>query len=347
MENILYVLPLGYEAGVLRMLTAVPAHAFDGVILGYFMGRAKFSSEPWKDLVLGLGSVILLHGIYDSVSMSNMAWSIYPIFGIVMIGIYLALKAKRQLEKHSKYVEFSPIKYTLLKSGKKQGPFLLKEIRDSLARGTLGLDDEIFVGKKGQKVFISSFLGSKIDLPHKRLAKTPQKGRFAGNVFIFYALTFGFYLYFWFHHHYRDFRNYKNLDLDPEFRTLSLFVLTQIPFFIFGSLIGELEAYSISGGAQIAFNIVVAVVEAIFLFYLFFTVNQYLGEGQKKPINIWFVILVFFSLSALRKLLPSNLSFYWLIYFALILMQGGILAWVQRDINSYWGFETRKRAKTA
>ena len=43
LENILYVGSHGLEMAVLRALTAVPGHAFTGVVMGAFLGRARFA----------------------------------------------------------------------------------------------------------------------------------------------------------------------------------------------------------------------------------------------------------------------------------------------------------------
>jgi RsiW-degrading membrane proteinase PrsW (M82 family) len=67
LENILYVGSHGLEVAVLRALTAVPGHAFTGVVMGAFVGRARFA-EPGQRfglLGMGLGAAILLHGAYD------------------------------------------------------------------------------------------------------------------------------------------------------------------------------------------------------------------------------------------------------------------------------------------
>ena len=63
-ENILYVLEGGYQTAILRAFTAVPAHATFGVLMGYYMGKAKFSKI---ELVLNLraSSSCLFHGAYD------------------------------------------------------------------------------------------------------------------------------------------------------------------------------------------------------------------------------------------------------------------------------------------
>lgn len=66
LENVLYVFNGGLWVAVVRALTAVPAHAFFGVILGYFVGRARFEPARRSALILrGLTLAILFHGFYD------------------------------------------------------------------------------------------------------------------------------------------------------------------------------------------------------------------------------------------------------------------------------------------
>src|SRR6187549_1762521 len=40
LENILYIFQSGFTTGVIRMFTAVPAHATFGALMGYFLGKA-------------------------------------------------------------------------------------------------------------------------------------------------------------------------------------------------------------------------------------------------------------------------------------------------------------------
>jgi RsiW-degrading membrane proteinase PrsW (M82 family) len=42
-ENIIYVFQYGFATGILRLFTAVPAHAAFGILMGYFLGKAKFT----------------------------------------------------------------------------------------------------------------------------------------------------------------------------------------------------------------------------------------------------------------------------------------------------------------
>jgi len=72
LENILYVvvradnIEVAFQIGLLRMITAVPGHAIFAILMGYFVGLAKFSEDKGNlYLVIGLVSAILLHGTYD------------------------------------------------------------------------------------------------------------------------------------------------------------------------------------------------------------------------------------------------------------------------------------------
>lgn len=65
-ENVYYVLLNGFNIGVLRAFTAVPAHTLFGISMGYYFGEAKFSDINNKMLLFkALCIPIILHGIYD------------------------------------------------------------------------------------------------------------------------------------------------------------------------------------------------------------------------------------------------------------------------------------------
>ena len=64
-ENIMYVIQGGMEVAMLRAFTAIPAHATFGMIMGYYMGKAKFSKNPIKWNLIGLSLAVLFHGAYD------------------------------------------------------------------------------------------------------------------------------------------------------------------------------------------------------------------------------------------------------------------------------------------
>lgn len=68
LENILFVLGGTWQTAVARALTAVPFHAVCSGVMGYYVGKAKFSRTPRQELALfrrGLFTAVLLHGTYD------------------------------------------------------------------------------------------------------------------------------------------------------------------------------------------------------------------------------------------------------------------------------------------
>jgi RsiW-degrading membrane proteinase PrsW (M82 family) len=66
LENIIYVYNYGFTTAILRMFTAVPAHATFGVLMGYFLGKAKFSyNKKLFYSLMGLLTATLFHGAYD------------------------------------------------------------------------------------------------------------------------------------------------------------------------------------------------------------------------------------------------------------------------------------------
>jgi protease PrsW len=96
LENILYVSQGGFTTAILRMFTAVPAHATFAVLMGYFIGRAKFEEGRGYLSLIGLLSATAFHGAYDYF------WFISFVPGIwvgailsLVIGIWLAKKAIR------------------------------------------------------------------------------------------------------------------------------------------------------------------------------------------------------------------------------------------------------------
>jgi len=73
-ENLLYVFssPDGLSVGLTRALTAVPAHAMFGVLMGFHLSLAKFYPQA-RRLFLGYAFLIpfTFHGLYDFILMSG------------------------------------------------------------------------------------------------------------------------------------------------------------------------------------------------------------------------------------------------------------------------------------
>ncbi len=71
-ENILYVFTGGVGVGIVRALTAVPAHALFGIMMGYYFGLARFNVTLRSlNLMLAFLLPFVFHGLYDFILMSN------------------------------------------------------------------------------------------------------------------------------------------------------------------------------------------------------------------------------------------------------------------------------------
>ncbi len=66
LENVLYVYQYGLATGIMRMFTAVPAHATFAIVMGFFLGKAKFAHRRVLFYsILALLSASFFHGSYD------------------------------------------------------------------------------------------------------------------------------------------------------------------------------------------------------------------------------------------------------------------------------------------
>ena len=84
-ENILYVFSGGVGVGIIRALTAVPAHALFGIVMGYYFGLARFTSRHWTMLlILGFVLPYTFHGLYNFLLMSNS-----PVLLTVFIPVFI------------------------------------------------------------------------------------------------------------------------------------------------------------------------------------------------------------------------------------------------------------------
>src|SRR5690606_17926568 len=67
LENSLYSFSVGPAMTIVRGFTAVPAHACMGIIMGYYVGRARFEPERRSALIFqGYIFATLVHGLYDA-----------------------------------------------------------------------------------------------------------------------------------------------------------------------------------------------------------------------------------------------------------------------------------------
>lgn len=103
-ENIMYVMQGGMEVAYSRALTAVPAHALFGVIMGYYLGLAKFfPKQRMQYLVLALLYPILFHGFYDFCLMSEHYLLMLLFIPFVVFMWIIGLKKMKKLSNSSIY----------------------------------------------------------------------------------------------------------------------------------------------------------------------------------------------------------------------------------------------------
>lgn len=95
LENILYVFNGGgVGTAIMRMFTAVPAHATFAVLMGFYLGKAKFEHKKSYYAFHALGVATLFHGAYDYCLFVSFVPGI--VFGALLslvVGIWLSRKA--------------------------------------------------------------------------------------------------------------------------------------------------------------------------------------------------------------------------------------------------------------
>ena len=110
-ENIFYVYGQEYfierlDFAYSRALTAVPSHACDGIIMGFFIGKHYFRKHESKiNIYLALIVPIILHGFYDWTLMEekinhNFMWLVMAVQILLVIYLYKNLKKKQLLKKY-------------------------------------------------------------------------------------------------------------------------------------------------------------------------------------------------------------------------------------------------------
>ncbi|MFC4617831.1 glutamic-type intramembrane protease PrsW [Camelliibacillus cellulosilyticus] len=97
-ENLFYLYAYGIHIALWRALLPVSSHGLFGIIMGYYIGRAKFTHKKKKWLGLALGIAVLLHGTYDYLMSTNKAW-IYLVIPFMVILWWDALRKIKKLNK--------------------------------------------------------------------------------------------------------------------------------------------------------------------------------------------------------------------------------------------------------
>ena len=106
-ENVCYVMNGGMGVALLRMFTAVPAHAAFGVLMGFYVGMAKFKKHTFAYLFTGLIVAVAAHGFYDwFLFQQNMpGLQLLALVCLILIVIF----SFRAMKIHKKYSPFNPL----------------------------------------------------------------------------------------------------------------------------------------------------------------------------------------------------------------------------------------------
>ncbi|ACB61262.1 MULTISPECIES: glutamic-type intramembrane protease PrsW [Exiguobacterium] len=106
LENILYLMVNGtVEHMVFRALLPVSGHALFAVIMGFFMGKAKFSTHPYRWLALSIFVPMIVHTIFNLLILENGGISVVPILfmiGLWIVGLYQIRSANRLNQRHNR-----------------------------------------------------------------------------------------------------------------------------------------------------------------------------------------------------------------------------------------------------
>lgn len=80
-ENIMYIMSYGVHTAFLRAILPVSSHALLGVLMGYYLGKAKFSkmNNSYQLRFMALFAPMLLHVLYNMIFTSQQNWIYFMI----------------------------------------------------------------------------------------------------------------------------------------------------------------------------------------------------------------------------------------------------------------------------
>jgi protease PrsW len=108
LENILYAQTYpDFTTVIARAFTAVPAHAIFAILMGYFVGKAKFATAPivkLKLLLKGFLAAVLAHGTYDFLLLQGQ-YQLLMMMGtlLIFIGAYYGKQIIEQQQSISPF----------------------------------------------------------------------------------------------------------------------------------------------------------------------------------------------------------------------------------------------------
>lgn len=85
-ENVIYVINGGGGTAIVRMFSAIPAHAVFAILMGFFLGKAKFDKKNERlNVWLGIIVATLYHAIYDYFLFISWVAGIWVMAGVSLI----------------------------------------------------------------------------------------------------------------------------------------------------------------------------------------------------------------------------------------------------------------------
>ncbi len=102
-ENLFYVFSNNsMQVGILRAFTAVPGHTIFGIVMGFYLGLARFSEKDrGKWLLRAFIVPFLLHGIYDFLIMSGHPVLLLAFIPFLVYMYRFGLKRMREFNEQS------------------------------------------------------------------------------------------------------------------------------------------------------------------------------------------------------------------------------------------------------
>jgi len=105
-ENISYVFgnDNGMNVGLIRAFTAVPAHAMFGIMMGYWLGMAKFIPSKRKVyMIRAFTYPFLFHGMYDFILMSGRQVLLILFVPLLIYMVFRSRKRMRNIDEKSAF----------------------------------------------------------------------------------------------------------------------------------------------------------------------------------------------------------------------------------------------------
>ncbi|MFS0722677.1 glutamic-type intramembrane protease PrsW [Paenibacillus sp. 1P07SE] len=110
-ENVLYafLVPSSFGGLLMRALLPVSGHALFGIMMGYYLGKAKFSPGPQKRkfIAMSLALPLFWHGTYDWIMLTlKTNW----VFIIVPLMVFLWIRGLRKIQRANNNSPFRLLK---------------------------------------------------------------------------------------------------------------------------------------------------------------------------------------------------------------------------------------------